>query len=147
MTLDGWLLDETRKWLGRAQRDLRVAGKYAPELPAEALFHCRRAAEKLLKAFLTWNQTPFRPFVALRAKHMKTHELRELTIGCSGADATVGRALEPALVLSKYAWQFRYPGAPYEPDAGEAAQGIALAKLVWAEIGKRLRVAATTGFD
>jgi len=39
----------------------------APDLPAPALFHCRQAAEKLLKPFSTWNQTAFR----------KTHELHE----------------------------------------------------------------------
>jgi hypothetical protein len=52
------LLDETGQWLRRADADLRAAELCAGELPGEALYHCQQAAEKLLKAFLTWNQTP-----------------------------------------------------------------------------------------
>ena len=49
-----------------------------------------------------------------------------------------GSAAEPAIALSQYAWRFRYPGAPYEPDAREAARGRELADQVRVEIGKRL---------
>ena len=45
--------------------------------------------------------------------------------------------------LSEYAWRFRYPGAPYEPDADEAARGLALARLVRTEIARRLSEAVT----
>jgi len=65
MTPDEWLLDETRRWVRHSSQDMRAAEKCAPDLPAPALFHCQQAAEKLPKAFLTWNQTAFR----------KTHEL------------------------------------------------------------------------
>ncbi len=53
-------------------------------------------------------------------------------------DPALQSALEPATALSKYAWQFRYPGAPYEPDAQEAAAGRALAEQVRAAISSRL---------
>jgi hypothetical protein len=65
-------------------------------------------------------------------------------IACAQLDGTLGPALEPAIALSRYAWQFRYPGAPYEPDAEEAARGRALAEHVRVEIGKRLPGAATS---
>jgi len=47
-------------------------------------------------------------------------------------------ALEPACALSKYAWAFRYPGALYEPETGEAAAGRTLAQQVRAAIARRL---------
>jgi hypothetical protein len=83
MTPDEWLLDETRGWVRRASSDLRAAEICASELPAEALYHCQQAAEKLLKAFLTWSQTAFR----------KTHELRELATACARIDATLVQRL------------------------------------------------------
>jgi len=46
--------------------------------------------------------------------------------------------LRAAETLSKYAWIFRYPGAPYEPDAEEAARGRVLATRVRSEISRRL---------
>ncbi len=132
MTPKQWLLDETRNWVQRAEKDLRAAELCAPELPAEALFHCQQAAEKYLKAFLTWSQSAFR----------KTHELRDLAAACALIDPSLQSTLAPAEALSKYAWLFRYPGAPYEPDAKEAAQGRVLAEQVRAEISGRLPQAA-----
>jgi HEPN domain-containing protein len=132
MTPNEWLLDETHKWMRRARADMRAAEICTTELPGTALFHCQQAAEKYLKAYLTWNQRAFR----------KTHELAELVAACILIDATLKSALGPAAALSKYAWQFRYPGAPYEPDGEEAAAGRALAEQVQAEISSRLPQAA-----
>lgn len=112
----------------RGRKDLRAAEICSAELPAEALFHCQQAAEKFLKAFLTWNKAAFR----------KTHELRELAMMCAGIDGTLEVPLEQAIGLSQYAWRFRYPGAPYEPDSDEAERGRALAEQVRTEIEKRL---------
>jgi HEPN domain-containing protein len=134
MTPNEWLLDETRKWVERARGDLRAAEICAAELPATALFHCQQGAEKYLKAYLTWHQTAFR----------KTHELQELAAACALIDPALQAALDPAMALSKYAWQFRYPGAPYEPDAQEAALGRALAEQVRAEISSRLPPATSS---
>jgi HEPN domain-containing protein len=113
MTPNEWLLDETRKWVQRAQGDLRAAEICAAELPATALFHRQQAAEKFLKAYLTWNQTAF----------CKTHELQELAAACAHIDPALQSALDPATALSKYAWQFRYSGAPYELDSHAAVGG------------------------
>jgi len=132
MTPNEWLLDGTRRWIERAQGDFRAAEICAAELPAPALFHCQQAAEKYLKAYLTWNQKVFR----------KTHELRELAAACALIDPALESILAPAETLSKYAWQFRYPGAPYEPDAQEAAAGRTLAEQVRAAIVSRLPPAA-----
>ena len=106
MDPDEWLHREVLEWVSRAEKDLRAADLCAFELPAEALYHCQQAAEKYLKAYLTWKQTAFR----------KTHELRELCAACEALDDLLSPALEPAFVLSKYAWAFRYPGASHEPN-------------------------------
>lgn len=107
MTPEEWLLDETRGWIAPACADLRAAELCSPELPAGVLFHRPQAAEKLLQAYLAWNQTAF----------PKTHELRELVAACARIDPSLSLALDPAIELSKYAWRFRYPGAPQMPDA------------------------------
>ena len=132
MTPEQWLLDETRQWVRRAESDLRAAAALAADLPAEALFHCQQAAEKFMKAFLTWRQVPFR----------KTHELQELGRACAALEPALGSALQPSYALSEYAWKFRYPGAPYEAESAEAARGQALAGAVREEILKRLPEAA-----
>jgi HEPN domain-containing protein len=132
MTPDEWLLDETREWARRAEKDLRAAELCAPELPAEALFHCQQAAEKYLKAYLTWARTPFR----------KTHELRELAAACIQIDPSLASILDAAEELSQYAWRFRYPGAPYEPDGEQAAAGRRFAEIVRTEISRRLPASA-----
>jgi HEPN domain-containing protein len=128
MKPEQWLLDETRQWTARAGRDLALARRVAGEFPAESLFHCQQAAEKWLKAFLTWHQVAFR----------KTHELRELGRACCQIDGTLADLLEPAYLLSSYAWRFRYPGAPYEPTEEEANEAIALAEGARAAILARL---------
>ncbi len=57
---------------------------------------------------------------------------------CAQIDPTLEPALEPTVALSQYAWRFRYPGAPYEPDAAEAERGRVLAEQVRVEIRNRL---------
>lgn len=109
-----------------------AAALIAAELPAEALYHCQQSAEKFIKAFLTRHQKPFR----------KTHDLRELARECADIDPGLGLALMPALDLSRYAWRFRYPGVPSEPDESEMALGLKLAQDVREEILKRLSVTA-----
>jgi hypothetical protein len=40
--------------------------------------------------------------------------------------------------LTQYAWRFRYPGAPYEPQATEAQDGMQRAETLVLEIERRL---------
>jgi HEPN domain-containing protein len=116
-----FLIRDTREWLTRANSDLRACGALvAGELPAEAVFHAQQCAEKALKAFLTWNQTPFK----------KTHDLRVLRQLCLPFIKTPIAHLEDAEKLTKYAWRFRYPGAPYSPDREEAERAMRMASLL-----------------
>jgi HEPN domain-containing protein len=129
MTPDQLLLDETHSWLVRARRDLHAAELLlAGEAYAEALFHCQQAAEKALKGFLTFHQKPFR----------KTHVLGELSTACLAIDSSLQPVLKRIDNLTKYAWQFRYPGAAYEPGEAEAAEELEKAETTVREIEDRL---------
>ena len=129
MTPDQLRLDETHAWLERARRDLRAASLLiAGQMYAEALFHCQQAAEKALKGFLTFHQRPFQ----------KTHDLSEVGPECVAIDGSLRSVYDQIKALTEYAWRFRYPGAPYEPDAAEAADGLQKAEMAVHEIERRL---------
>src|ERR1035441_1759971 len=92
MTPNLFLLDETRAWLLRAAEDLAAAAALtAPATLRSALFHCQQAAEKSLKAFLTWHQRPF----------PRTHNLTVLSGFCAEVDASLDAAIAPSLALTQ----------------------------------------------
>jgi HEPN domain-containing protein len=129
MTPDQLRHEEARAWLDRARRDLRAARLLiAGSANAEALFHCQQAAEKALKALLTHYELAFR----------KTHDLGDLSPQCLTIDASLRPVISQAEGLTQYAWRFRYPGAPYEPQATEAHDGLRQAEAVVLEIERRL---------
>lgn len=73
---------EVGGWLTKARMDLEAgAHLLSADLPftASAVFHAQQAAEKSLKAFLTWHDLPFR----------KTHDLSEIGQQCVGLDASL----------------------------------------------------------
>jgi len=84
--------------------------------------------EKALKAYLCWHDQPFR----------KTHNLIEIGEQCTKLDNTLEPLLRRTAPLSEYAWKFRYPGEPEEPDMVEADQALTLAREVYEAILSRL---------
>jgi HEPN domain-containing protein len=131
MPHDPELVAETRGWFQRAAHDLGAGGA---DLAAESLFtgdavfHAQQAAEKSMKGFLTWNSRVFR----------KTHNLTELGGLCSDLDATLEPLLQRAILLTDYAWKYRYPGEPDEPSREEAESALALAGEVYEAVLGRL---------
>lgn len=86
------------RWLAKAIDDLESARVLAGAgHEANALYHCQQAAEKSLKAFLTWHDQPFR----------KTHNLRELGVACAAIDRSLEATCESAHALTDYAWKLR----------------------------------------
>jgi HEPN domain-containing protein len=132
MNLTDALRKEAGKWLREAAKDLHSAKLLLvpvdPE-PSRALFHSQQAAEKAAKAFLAFRNVPFR----------KTHDLADLGLQCASLDPGLGPVLIEAADLTKFAVGFRYPDAPYEPDAEEAAESLEIAEKLCREV--RLRVA------
>jgi HEPN domain-containing protein len=118
-------------WPAKAARDLRRVGLLLaaePPDPEGGLFHSQQAAEKALKGFLTWHDVPFR----------RVHELDELGEQCVGIDSSLAELMSRADALTKYAWRFRYPGAPYEPTLEEGRTAFNLAREVMEAVLDRL---------
>ena len=122
---------ETRAWLAKSRFDLRCAEtdlQAVPPLVEDVLFHCQQAAEKAMKGFLTWHDATF----------ARTHDLRRLVDACVAIDASLEPALAESAPLSEFAWRFRYPGEPFEPSLGEAAEALRIACSVVAVTAERL---------
>jgi HEPN domain-containing protein len=118
---------DTRAWLVKAAQDLRrveILLAAEPPDPEGALFHSQQAAEKAIKGFLTWHDVPFR----------RVHELDEIGQQCIAVNSSLADPMSRADVLTKYAWRFRYPGAPHEPTLEEAQMAFNLAREVMSSI-------------
>jgi HEPN domain-containing protein len=108
--------DLVRQWISRADDDLEAAKfLFAPgkSFFATICFHCQQAAEKYVKAFLTWYQIEF----------PKTHDL-ELLLGLiASRDSSLATSLAEIVALNPYGVDIRYPGdvpAITREDAEEA---------------------------
>jgi HEPN domain-containing protein len=122
---------DTKEWLVTAREDLRRVEILLAAAPPDikgALFHAQQTVEKALKAFLTWHDVPFR----------RVHELDVIGGQCTDVDASLADLVDRADVLTKYAWRFRYFGAPYEPLLKEAQSALAMAREAVEAIVSRL---------
>ena len=128
MTPDELPRREAAKWLRQAAKDRNAAQVLLEAEPSRSVFHSQQAAEKAVKAFLTFHQIPFR----------KTHDLADLGLQCASVDPSLEAILREVADLTDYASAFRYPDAPYEPDADEAARALAAATELSEEIQRRV---------
>jgi len=122
---------EVRAWRAKAEADLR-AGEHgllaAPPFTGDAMFHAQQAAEKAVKALLTWHDVPFR----------KTRDLTEIGRQCIAVDTSLEDVCRRAERLTVFAWLFRYPGDVEEPPLEETRQALTLARDVCEAILSRL---------
>jgi len=131
MPHDPALLAEVRAWVSKAGKDLATAEyelQADPPFTDDIVFHAQQAAEKSLKAFLSWHRIPFR----------KTHNLVELGEACCQIDQGLEPLLRRAAPLTEYAWKFRYPGDPEEAGRDEATSALTMAREVFDAVRKRL---------
>lgn len=131
MPHDPELVAETRAWFVKASQDLGAAQhefKAEPPFLTDIVFHAQQAAEKSFKGFLTWHSTPFR----------KTHNLDEIGEQCLRHDPSLKATVDRAVPLTRYAWEFRYPGDAEEPTREEAEKALALAREVLDAVLQRL---------
>jgi HEPN domain-containing protein len=120
-----------RQWLEKAEDDWRLSHRLAadPEPYTEATaFHAQQAAEKHLKAFLTWHQIEF----------PKTHDIKRLLKLTSTRDPKLAGELSDAADLTAYAVEYRYPGEYPAVTTDEAAGAVAMADRVRDGIRNRL---------
>jgi len=89
------------EWFEKAEHDALAVEQLAPtgKISDVVAFHCQQAAEKALKAYLTWRNLPFR----------RVHDLEELVNLCAGLDRAFLTLLPAAEKLSPYAVELRYP--------------------------------------
>jgi HEPN domain-containing protein len=122
-----------RQWLAKADQDMKVSeALLAAEQPFlyPACFHAQQAAEKYLKALLTWHQIEF----------PKTHAIEQLLDLIKHADAETALSLRDAAVLSPYGVDIRYPSDQPEPNLEETRQAVELAGKVRDAVLKALSV-------
>ncbi len=123
--------DEIWAWLRKALHDLQSAEwlLLRPDpLCNAAGFHSQQAAEKVLKAYLTWRDKPFG----------RTHSLVALIAMCVPFDASFETLRSAATTLTPYAVALRYPGDMPELTEAEAQEALRLAREVWKFVLYRL---------
>lgn len=119
-------------WVDKAEQDLAAARTLlGAEIPLlfPACFHAQQAIEKFIKAYLTRRQVEF----------PKTHSIRELVDLVSCHDEDLGVRLEPAIDLTPFGVEGRYPGDWPEPSEDEATDAVSLverlAEILRGELG------------
>lgn len=123
--------DEIRVWLDKSWHDLRAAERLligSDPLCDAAGFHCQQAAEKSLKAYLTWHDVPFE----------KTHSLVALVAQCLMLDPSFEELRSATTTLTPYAVASRYPGDIVALTEAEAQAALKLARQVWDFVRQRL---------
>ena len=140
--------DEARRklvveWLRRASEDLDAAEHLLSEAETQAsvtedipvpehpplaapryantvAFHCQQAAEKYLKALLTWHAVEF----------PKTHDLDQLLDLAQTIDKRLADSLRDVIVLTPYGVELRYPGDRPDATLEQAREAVRLAREV-----------------
>jgi len=101
-------IEEVTAWIRKAESDLKNIELVlpAPDAPLDTVcFHAQQAAEKYLKALLTFHSIPFR----------KTHDLPELVL-LLPRDSLVPPAVGDLTKLTYAAVALRYPSSPTETE-------------------------------
>lgn len=120
--MDEKLSTLVKLWFLKADHDLgAIENEFNSDNPITDIicFHAQQAAEKYLKSFLVFNQIPF----------SNTHDLGKLINICTKKDSDF-LTLKPAILLSEYAVELRYPDDFYIPEIEEAKEAFDVAKKV-----------------
>jgi HEPN domain-containing protein len=122
---------ETAAWIRKGRKDLwraDAALTLNPPDTEDCLFHCQQAVEKSLKALLVWRDLPFR----------KTHDIVELAKQCADLEPALSGALHSLGPLTRFAWEFRYPGDSEPPALETARKWVGLARVAIAAVADLL---------
>lgn len=112
-----------RQWSMKAEEDFNAAKSlitYGQAFLSTVCFHSQQAAEKYLKAFLTYHQVEF----------PKTHDIDELLDLVARVDNDLSESLRDVIVLTNYGVDVRYPGDFPDVTSNAAQQAIAMAEKV-----------------
>lgn len=114
-------LEEINQWIKKAWRDYYSAEKLmsgSEQFPDTAVYHCQQAVEKILKAFLTFQDIVFK----------KSHNLVYLINLCSQENHAFIRFRTHAEILTPYGTAFRYPSDDFEPEIEDVREAFQLSK-------------------
>lgn len=114
------ILEVVKQWLHIAERNLALAKNIMEDediLTDSACYNCQQAAEKYLKAFLTYHQIDF----------PKTHSMVALIDLCANKDNSFNDISDEADSLTDYAVEIRYPDDWYEPTLAETKKAFSIA--------------------
>jgi HEPN domain-containing protein len=107
----------------KAEEDFNAAKSlttYGESFLSTVCFHSQQAAEKYLKAFLTYHQVEF----------PKTHDIGELLDLIAPKDSKLSESLRDVIVLTNYGVDVRYPGDFPNVTGNDAQQAIQMAEKV-----------------
>ena len=110
-------------WPRKAEADFGVAQRMLGDKYAylnAITFHCQQAAEKYIRAVLTFWDIEF----------PKTHIMAKLLGLVETRDAALAESLFDAVVLTPYAMDLRYPGDRPDASPAQAREAVELARLV-----------------
>jgi HEPN domain-containing protein len=114
---------EVAAWLAKSATDLLGAETLAAmpkPLGGLVCFLAQQSAEKQLKAFLVFRQTPFR----------KSHDLEYVLELCVSLDQDFGALRTACKKLTPYAWEFRSPTLAADPSPELVHEALELAREV-----------------
>ena len=117
--MDKKLRELVKQWIMKADHDLMaIENELNSENPVTDIicFHAQQASEKYLKAFLIFHQINF-PY---------THDIGKLINICKEKHEDF-LSLKPAIKLTDYAVELRYPDDFYIPTLEEAKYAYSLA--------------------
>lgn len=112
-----------RQWLLKAEEDLNAAKSlltYGTTFLSAVCFHSQQAAEKYLKAYLTFRQVEF----------PKTHDIDEILDLIAPVNGKLSESLRDTIILTNYGVDVRYPGDFPGVSGSEAGQAIKMAEKV-----------------
>jgi len=121
-----------RQWLANAEQNMKAGEALLvaePPLLYPACFHAQQAAEKYLKALVTWHQIEF----------PKTHAIEQLLDLVKDAEPETASSLRDAVALTPYDVDIRYPGNQPEPNLEEAREAVEPARIVRDTVLDRLK--------
>ena len=126
MTPEELRLDEAKRWLALAGKDLRAALLLVTEEPTSSVFHSQQGAEKSAKALLALHNVVFR----------RTHDLTELGNQCAMLEPSLTVLLNEAADLTEFAIIFRNLDAPREPETAEAEAALVTARRLFEAVSE-----------
>ena len=132
--------DEARRWLGRAEHDLRDIRNnvIGPDAPWDIVcYHAQQATEKALKAIL----------IAHGVAPPRTHDCVRLLDASLPFEATLEQYREQCARLSGWATRNRYPDDHTDPDRGEALALASRSREIVVSIARSLGVEFTDPLD